>query len=109
MSASTTVTAATGCLCPPMWHGAVPPYCPVHNPGTGYSFTSDRIGWVEPVRCPMPLSDADVDRIARRLAEIVGPVLRALPVDGPADDEASRSIAKQQKRDKRRPLSRRTK
>jgi len=23
------------CMCPPVWHGIIAPYCHVHNPGAG--------------------------------------------------------------------------
>ena len=32
----------TGCTCPPIWHGVIPPTCPRHNPATpmGYRLTT---------------------------------------------------------------------
>ena len=51
------------CVCPAMWHGVCPPPpCPVHSP-IGYVVT-------ETASSPSPLSDADVDRIARRVREL---------------------------------------
>ena len=57
------------CTCPSAWWGVVPPACPVHNPGTGRTFVAtDTI----PLAPAEPgLSDADVDRIARRVAELL--------------------------------------
>lgn len=32
-----------GCQCPPLWHGIIPPLCPVHNPSTpGWTITTSR-------------------------------------------------------------------
>lgn len=62
------------CECPTAWWGTAPPPCPVHNPQYGaatigatvpyetlrYSFTPNRT-----------LSDADVERIAKRVVELM--------------------------------------
>lgn len=58
-----------GCRCPQAWWGIVPPPCPVHNPGTGgMTIVSDKITLS---RSPTPISDCDVERIAKRVAELL--------------------------------------
>jgi len=47
----------TGCTCPTVWHGIIPPPCPVHNPGVaGSGWTSGHIELAPPValgwECP---------------------------------------------------------
>ena len=51
------------CQCPPAWWGTVPPVCAVHNPST--------FAGTQPVAHAVPLSDYDVERIARRVAELL--------------------------------------
>lgn len=32
---------APACQCPAIWHGVIPPWCPVHNPGPAVVTTTD--------------------------------------------------------------------
>lgn len=79
----------SGCQCPTAWWGVVPPPCPVHNPpgptavGAGVPFVGgNTLTYESCARCggmhtsgfrcgPQPLSEADVERIARRVVEML--------------------------------------
>lgn len=59
-----------GCCCPQgAWFGVVPPYCPVHSPPQPYPTLAPDPVWPAPP--PTGLSDADVERIAQRVAELL--------------------------------------
>ena len=82
-----------GCACPPAWWGVVPPSRPVHNPASFGIVTVTGTGsgpWVtittappfdpdapvsvpscRPVPDPPRLHPADLERIARRVAELL--------------------------------------
>ena len=62
---------APACQCPHFWWGVVPPTCPVHNPGTTYTITTFPSLPPTQDRIPASMSDADVERIARRVAELL--------------------------------------
>lgn len=61
----------TPCTCPTAWWGTVPPYCPLHNPGTGWVPSTVTTGELRIV--PQRLFDEDVERIAVRVAELLKP------------------------------------
>jgi hypothetical protein len=67
-----------GCACPSAWWGVVPPPCPVHNPSPFGACVTRTLTW-PPLGPPLPpldgprLTDDDVERIARRVAALLGP------------------------------------
>ncbi len=65
-----------GCQCPVAWWGICPPPCPVRNPlgGVTYrrSYASNKIE-LDQAPVPPPMLDADIERIARRVAELMKP------------------------------------
>jgi hypothetical protein len=64
------------CQCPSAWFGVVPPICPMHNPypgrtTVGYGNYTSGVGWLTSQSPRM--SDDDVERIAKRVAELLKP------------------------------------
>lgn len=108
MSPPTGDPVAFGCRCPAAWFGVVPPPCPVHNPSlpsvvsagvapmpswaAAAPMVSQLItyescascGWmhVRGAACVSPhrLSDADVERVARRVVELVREQLAGMDI-----------------------------
>lgn len=60
------MTTITGCTCPPVWNGVVPPSCPMHNPPlpmTGRTTTTTAAtvpAWVHMADIP-PTGEVDDD------------------------------------------------
>lgn len=56
------------CQCPGAWWGTVSPYCPVHNPG--YATATIQL-YPQGVPLTPGLSPEDIEKIARRVAELL--------------------------------------
>lgn len=62
------------CQCPSMWMGVTPPPCPVHNSSTGMTWTGTSTlsqSSPAPVLALPSISDTDIERIAKRVAEML--------------------------------------
>ena len=53
---SLTVSPGTyhACTCPKFWWGVTPPPCAIHNPGSGGTYTTDRLIFGEPTAADAP-------------------------------------------------------
>lgn len=61
-----------GCTCPTVWHGIYPPPpCDFCRSFAARTWTAPSLPPVQPAPLPQRLSDDDVERIARRVAEIL--------------------------------------
>lgn len=59
------------CTCPSAWFGVVPPsHCAMHNPSTFGYVTANGTTATNPFAAK-PMLDSDIDRIARRVVELL--------------------------------------